>query len=80
MTKKMSVAQMQRLIIKHDKALDAVMEIFKIAAVPPEEGEALLLWMAGSSAGIRQVSIREDWVQPAALGWQYAAEYGGDHE
>lgn len=67
---------LQDLIVRYQSQHDAICDLFERTGVPPQDAEQLLLYMAGVSAGIRQVSIKGDWVQAACLGWQLGAAEG----
>lgn len=45
---------------------------------PADVGEQVLLYLAGASAGRRDIPIMDaDWVRPIAVGWQVGVESVG---
>ena len=59
--------------------LDDIGSLMEAHKVTEADGEALLLYLAGLSAGQRQAPINgKDWLAPSAIAWAFAAEYGGD--
>jgi len=57
--------------------LDDIIILFQRAGITAVEGEALLLHLAGLSAGNRQQSITDgEWNLPLAISWGFAAEMG----
>lgn len=74
----MNNVEAARLIAKHLRVTDAINDLLIEAKVPGDEGEQLLLWIAGCSAGLRQAPITQGWSDMAALAWAYAAAKGGD--
>lgn len=71
--------EMKALTKKHLATFEKIMDILHDDSVPPHEGQALLLFAAGLSAGYLQTAIiNNDWLAPTALGWQFgAANTGG---
>ncbi len=68
----MNLIKSQRAVI--DKILDTLTDHH----LSPEEGEQILLFIAGLSAGERQASIIGDWLAPVTIGWKFAASSDED--
>jgi hypothetical protein len=59
---------MDELLRKHAAAIDAICD------VSAQDGEAILLWIAGLSAGFRQAPIADTaWLASAVIAWQEGA-------
>lgn len=62
---------------KHRVALGLISDILAATRTSAQEGEEILLFMAGMSAGHRMVGINGgDWVKPIAIGWAVAVNDG----
>lgn len=70
MTKDQQIAVIQATLDIQEE----VIEIFRKHNLPHPQAEAMLLWLAGLSAGLTQRPItNKGWVTPAWLGWSYGA-------
>ncbi len=77
----MNTAEFLRTTSRHAKLIAKIGDVIEQNGLTPAEGEAVLLHLAGLSAGDRQQSIRcDDWLNPLTVSWGFAAERGGDVE
>lgn len=75
----MNAAALQRLTRKYASVLDDISTTMVKNDVTEAEGEILLLYLAGLSAGNRQHPVNgKEWLTPSAIGWCFAAEHGGE--
>lgn len=65
----MDGATFRGLLARHIQVHDAILGLLHEANVPPEDGELLLLWLAGLSMGQRQAPLSGDPLQVFAQGW-----------
>ena len=72
----MNIASQRRVTTRYAKEVEGIMDILEGANVSAAHGEILLLHIAGISAGNRQQSIRNEWLEPLAIAWAFAAEMG----
>ena len=73
----MTPSQLQTITRRHAKTLDDIITLFQKAGITAVEGEAILLHLAGLSAGNRQQSITDgEWNLPLTIAWGFAAEMG----
>ncbi len=64
---------------RHFSTITKLVDDMDRIKMPPEEGEAIFLYLAGLSAGARQAPCNEsDWLAPIAIGWGFAVEMGGE--
>lgn len=68
--------QLRTTVKEHAEIVNQICDLLTQHKVPPATGEVLMLYIAGLSAGIRQAPITGDWTRPAAMAWQYGADYG----
>jgi len=73
----MTVSELRRITERHSETVDKIVDILEKAKIPAIEGEAILLHIAGLSAGNRQQSVVGDWLLPLSISWGFAAEMGG---
>ena len=70
----------KKVIRVNQRAVDRICDVFTELNVSSEDGEIVLLWLAGLSAGRRQQPIVGElgdmWIEPVALAWTLAAEEG----
>ena len=66
------------LIKSQQAVIDKILDILTDHHLSPEEGEQILLFIAGLSAGERQASIIGDWLVPVASGWRLANLHNED--
>lgn len=72
----MTPRELQIITRKHRKLTVGIIKLFETDGLPPAEAEALLLYLAGLSAGQAQVPCNgQDWLSPIAIGWAFAAEH-----
>jgi hypothetical protein len=65
---------MDELLRKHAAAIDAICDALYEHGVSAQDGEAILLWIAGLSAGFRQAPIADTaWLASAVIAWQEGA-------
>jgi len=75
----MNAQALQALTRKHTAMLDGIGDLMEVNKITEIDGEILLLYLAGLSAGQRQAAINEkNWLKPIAIAWAFAAENGGD--
>ncbi len=73
----MNAAELQTITRKHFAVLDGIEDLMAKHKVTEIEGEMILLFLAGLSAGQRQAPINKvEWVKPIALAWRFGAEHG----
>ncbi len=73
----MTPKELQALTRKHIAVIEGIDDILIEAKVTGKEGEILLLFLAGISAGNRQAPINgREWNTPTALAWAFGAEHG----
>lgn len=73
----MTPEQIRDRVIKYRALILAIGSTMETLEVSAEDGEIILLHMAGLSAGDRQQPISPEWTRPIAIAWAFAAEYGG---
>lgn len=61
---------------RNQRTIDAVCDLMAEHGLNAQEGQQVLLYVAGLSAGLEQKPITGMWVEPAAAGWQVAAHLG----
>lgn len=72
------VKEVQAFIKKHDGVIGELTDLLQAREIGLDEGEALLMLLAGVSAGLRQTSITKEFSAPIAVGWTLAVTLGGD--
>lgn len=73
----MTNEQLSEFCEKHDDVIDSITDVFSDANISPEDGEKVLLYIAGMSAGLRQAPIlNTTWLEIAAIGWKIGVEGG----
>ncbi len=73
----MKAEELRRLTRKYIAVLDGIGDLMDQHKVSGVDGETLLLYLAGLSAGNRQAPIcGQDWMIPAGIGWGFGAEHG----
>jgi protein involved in sex pheromone biosynthesis len=75
-----SIPRIGEVVKKHNEAINDLMDVLAKHNVSSAEGEMILLWCAGMSAGMRAQPIADndhnDWLDAIAVGWTYGAERG----
>ena len=62
---------------KHNDIVDQLCEVIIKNNIPPPDSEALLLYCAGFSAGLRFQGIENAvFIHPLRVGWATAAQFG----
>jgi len=73
----MTPEELQKITRHHIAVIDGIGDLLAEAKVTEKDGEILLLFLAGLSAGNRQAPINErEWNAPTALAWAFGAEHG----
>ncbi len=73
----MTQLELQRLMKKYPTIPSKIDDLMSQSDVSHEDGEAILLFLAGISAGARQAAVNgSDWLLPISLGWAFGAERG----
>jgi hypothetical protein len=67
---------LRSLVKKHQEVINQIIDLFQAGDMDPAEGEAILLYLADLSAGVRQANIKGEWVHPITQAWMYGAEHG----
>jgi len=74
----MTPTELQKITRRYHAAVCEIADTMTRHEVSAEDGETLLLHIAGLSAGNRQQPINgADWLLPISLAWKFAAEHGG---
>jgi hypothetical protein len=76
----MTPRELLRLTKRNDELIGKITDLLAESNIPPPDAEALLLFMVGVSAGMRQASISGEWIHPVAMGWQVGASEDPDND